>query len=465
MGLPRRLRSVLLAALLLGLAAVGGILLVRGSREGEARRALRAALKRQAAAGWGASYRDLLASVPPGLDAARQARAWAWMLEQEPTTQAMTGGYGWGWALHKGAKPPASLVAARAGFRTDARALDALLREGPCCLTSLGWLRDDAASADRVPLSRRNGGHVPNFLRLVAACGWWGSEALLAADPGAALDALDRLQTALRHPGCLFDAAVARVCAIERDRTFLVLAMRGDLQGPRLDAWLDEPAVAATLMAEGMRGDRLRIAAPLARDLAEGASVADAFGEQVRVEDWHAFLRWRVEPFLHGCEDALKLLEGELAGERVLRGNLDAARARDRLSALHDLHPPFESMHPWVVWGLIVVAASREAEHRMLRAAAALVRAAGPTGDVPPDEAAARKLLGARARLLDATPSGFALRYVRPAPERFRLDVDPTSGGSALIDAAARARLAPDDAPARTKRLLLHSNRVEVALR
>lgn len=402
-------RPVLIVLACAALLLVAGVPFLAAAHRRAARADLAAVLHRHATEGHGASFTDLAASAPP-VDGVRQMRARAWMKKPVPT-KAHGATPAWiAWRL-EGETPDAAALEAHEAFRPMAEALAALLEPGDLCLTSLGWLPADPA---RATFKERVGGFIPNLLSVRAACRFYALEASLAEDPTPALDALDRLHRSMDRPGGLIDAMIAVACDDLRDEAYVVLRLGGAVDDARLDAWLAEAPRGRRLVADALRGERLRIAAPLAQDLVAGVGVAEHVGQPTSgLDDLWA---WRIRPYFDGPHDCALFLDALLMAERQVRGQVGDAETQAALDACSELGEPFGMMLPNLV-ALRSTGASTDEMHAALRAALVLVDEARARDRVPADDGEAHRWVAAARPAI----AGDAWRYERVAADRIRV--------------------------------------------
>ena len=186
--------------LALGVVVAGmGVVAFETRRASQAQ--LRGTLAAQAEAGMGSTLDDLVAMAPP-VDLARQERAFTWMQVRRGEPSSYSRPLAEDWFLDGGATPPAGDIAWADAQGPEMEVLRTLLREGPLCLSSLGWIRLDLEKVRVMPIGRRQP-RMPHLLRLREAHRWLAFEAMCEQDPSPALEDLDRLAEALDAPRVL----------------------------------------------------------------------------------------------------------------------------------------------------------------------------------------------------------------------------------------------------------------------
>jgi len=400
-----------IAVLVVLVIGVGAVVL-GFSRRSQGQERLREVLAAQAAAGYGSSLRDLVESAPP-VDAERQERVWAWMSDRADPSISYAKQLDEAWYFEGATEASAEDSGWAKSLRPVMEELRGILREGPLCLTSLGWIRQDEKRLAARRVSERQV-RLPHLLRLREAYRWFAFEAMEADDPAPALQALDALDRALSQPGCLMDTMISVALGAMRDRAYARLALRGNLPEEHLKAWLGEPARATSWMADAWRGERLLYWAPLGHDLVAGEAVGDVLGSRGGVAGW-----------LHGAADCALYLEYLAALEGHQRGSVevdDLHRLTQRVGRLD--YSFITPGTPLAVYGMSV---SAGAEHRMIRLGVLVALASKRSGAVPDTDEVAREWLGSRAALLDAGTWEVALTYERLGEKRYRIAVDPKS--------------------------------------
>ncbi len=402
-------RPLLIILACVALLLVAGIPFVAAAHRRASQEDLAAVLRRHAADGHGASFSDLAASAPR-VDPVRQTRARAWMKKPVPTPAHGQTSAWIRWRL-EGAAPDAAALEAHEAFRPMAEELAALLEPGDLCLTSLGWLPADPALAT---FSDRVGGFIPNLLAVRAACHFYAVEASLAEDPTRALDALDRLHRALDAPGCLIDAMITIACDGMRDEAYVVLGLAGALDDARLAAWLAEVPRGRRVVADGLRGERLRFLAPLAQDLVAGGSAATHMG--MAPSDLRDVWHYRIRSYLDDAPDCAIVLEGMLAAEQLARGEARAADAKAAANACEDVGPLYQMVVPNII-ALRDMGGQDQERHHALRAALVLAEAAASAGRCPEGDGEAHRWVDRACPALDAA----AWRYEAVGEGRIRV--------------------------------------------
>jgi hypothetical protein len=306
-----------------------------------------------------------------------------------------------------------------AALRAEAAAL---LAEGPPVAGALGaWL---SGSGDPSTVS------IPseNILGVKCLADAFDLEACLAADPGAALAALDRLHDAFAHPGALLDGMIGTMVADRRDEVHVRLAHAGRLPREVADRWLAEPPVEPYRVAASLRGERLLVLGPLLEGFEKGTIQADVFasgggggsGGSLRIFDNGGE---RSAWWLHGFSAGALVLEHEARWEAALR---DGTAGPEPIAADGLRGAVVNQMDPNMA-AVCSSAYMARARHRLARLYVRVVRMAGEPEGVPADTGALRKRLGADAALLDPGPVDPALVLERPAPGlvRVRVAFDP----------------------------------------
>lgn len=400
--------------------------------EGQA--ALADVLARHEAAGYGTTFSDLAATAPP-VDRDRQLRLREWMKQPSLRSVSFSVDRDLAWRLEEGGSPALALREAHEERRADMQTLESLFEEGDLCLTSMGWLPEHPESAS---FADRAGGWIPNLLRMREAYNWYAVETAMAEDPTHALTMLQRLHESMARPGCLIDSMIAVACDATRDDAMVVLALSGRYPYAWLDAWLDEPSRSARLVADGLKGERLRLGGPLGVDLAAGRSLKEHLGAAFELGDFTELWSGHIRPWAHAASECATYLEGMVALERRVLGEIDEAELTRKLETCDDLGRPFDLMMPNRS-GMLVSASASAERHRFIRAALVLALE-GQTREGPPasqDEATAwiREL---RPHLLPAEGES-ALLYERVGVDRFRMAIDLYDDGNALRRGEAAA--------------------------
>lgn len=374
-------RPILILLALLGLGLVAGVPFIAAAHRRAAQQDLAAMLVRHDAEGLGASFVDLAAGSPP-VDPLRQVKARAWMKAGVPPQALGQGPWTLAWRID-GGEPDAKQREAHEAFRVSATEMRDLLAPGDLCLTSLGWLPPDPA---RATFSDRVGGFIPNLLGMRAVHRFFAMEACLAEDPSDALDCLDRLRVAMAAPGGLIDSMVTVACDAQRDEAYLTLALAGALPPGRRDTWLGEVPRGRPVVADGLRGERLRFAAPLAQELAAGGSAADHMGFEASSLDE---LWWgRVLPYFDGAQDCALCLEAMVLAERNVRGEVDDRTVQAAVDACAEVGTPFQMVLPNFM-SIRVCGLACDEQHAAFRAAYVLMQAIRERGRAPVDDAEA----------------------------------------------------------------------------
>ncbi|MFV1959206.1 MAG: hypothetical protein ACC662_07310, partial [Planctomycetota bacterium] len=305
-----------------------------------------------------------------------------------------------------------------------AGALETLFAEGDLCLTSLGWMPDDPGAAS---LAERLASPIPNLLRVRSAYAWFATEAALAEDPARALSMLDRLGESLARPGCLIDAMITIAGDAMRDEALLVLALAGRLSPARIDAWTEEPPRAREILADGLRGERLRFLAPLGRELLAGASLADLLGPLSNLEEGNLWTH-RLRPWVHGARECAACVDALLAVEQHLRGEIDREAMDASVAPALDVGYPFALVLP-NTRGMVRMGEANAGRHRLVRAAFRLARASADRGALPADALEARAWRREERPTRSDEDDAPRLRYVRLSADRFRVAFDTPDGG------------------------------------
>ena len=398
---------VIICCTLLVLAAIGGgYCAERRLSGGQALAEVRA----QAECPGAAAALDQLIASGPRLDPDRQARFWAWM-RVDPSRQSNEPTWlDEGWFLAGESAPPKAVLDWYESRAVRMGELRALLQEGPLCTTTLGaialereHLLTAAPSERRIP--------IPNLVTLRDAYRWFGLEAMMAADPTSALDALDALDRAQVHPGTLIDGMIWCACSGMRDRTYLRLVLRDRVPPTHLRAWLAETADAREQEVRAVRGERLLSWAYLA-DLVEEGSLPRTGFTSLNDLDW----------WLNAERKIARMGRQHLVAEAVLAGDRPASAldefAEDEDQLLYGINVP----------ALMITIVSTDTAHRLARSAASLVLAQRRSGALPKSNAEAlASVLPFRAM---STGDAYApvLRYERVEEGRFRILADTQEG-------------------------------------
>lgn len=409
--MPRRVPIIVSFVLLLSTAAVAVFgVATRSAGQKE----LAAVLAKHAAAGYGTSVADVAAMAPP-VDRDRQERLWAWMRAASPAYDVKRDH---AWWYGAGAAPSEELRKMHAAYRPTIVELEALFGEGDCCLTSLGWLPEDLETAT---FSELLGGHIPNLLRMRHVWGWYTNETALAENPDHAVAMLQRLHESTARAGCLIDSLIAVACDAMRDDAMVLLATSDRCPGERLESWLAEAPRALEIVADGIRGERLRCAAPMAQALVDGGSVADLINEKRQLEDLQGIWNHQLRPWVEAASDCAVYLEAMVAFERYVRGEVSRDERDQCFAACENVGYPFSIMMPSMSAHMAFTAYTDR--HAMVRAAVEIARTAAENGTVP--STGEEALSGLRVR----TPT---LRYFRLADDRFRVTTRPDDKGAPL---------------------------------
>jgi hypothetical protein len=423
--MPRRIPILAALALLLATTAVT---LFGVAARNAGQQALAEVLARHDAAGYGTTAVDLAAMAPP-VDRSRQARLYTWMKAEDARTATYRVVHrDPAWWRRDGVVPPDEAREAHRAFEPEIEALEALFAGGDLCLTSLGWLPEDPEAATIPELLA---GPIPNLLRMRSAWDWYSVETALAKDPSRALAMLQRLHESTARAGCLIDSMCAVACDAMRDDTMVLLATASRCSEAQLESWLAEPPRAAGLVADGIRGERLRFSAPLAHELVAGSTVADILHDMAEHEDQGDLWEHHVRPWVEGASDCAAHLEGMVALERTVRGEIPREELDLRLAACEDVGYPFSLVMPNTS-GMLDVASSSADRHVLVRAAVALARAAEERAEVPSTETEA--LVWLREERPGLLPDGdrTAFRYHRLANDRFRVTTNLDDAGDEL---------------------------------
>ncbi len=291
----------------------------------------------------------------------------------------------------------------------DMAAVAAILAEGPVELSLFGWCERDPAKLRSIDVATAVATPLPHLLPCRAWANWWSIRACLDPDPEPHLQNLDRLVTAMGHPGTLIDAMIAMACSAIRDQAHLWLATRGRLPVARLQAWAAESPEHRIWCASGWAGERCVFQEPLSRLHWGFASLAGASGNPW--DDAWAFVRmWPIQGHDSAfCASSLAVSEATLLGKPL----------------------PTIRQPPFAIMGLVatitlpnltecgVTAIESANGHRLARCAAAVAEAYRRTGSLP-------EVIPAFASAAAIDANAPALLYERLSPSRFRIGIDPT---------------------------------------
>jgi len=432
---PRRRRLRVVAIVVAVLAAVAAVpFAIRAN----GRSLLSEVRARHAAAGLGTTARDLAAILPrpnPDLQRRFDAAERALVGKLRPFTVRTEEVEEWIVGLRD--DPPPSLDAALESIRPVMEPYAAILREERLLLGNPSCLPLNEATPNlplRVLTSLSwSGVHVSR-----EAAWWLRHAALRAADPGPHLDALDGQRRASFHPASLIDAMGAVAISGDRDRAYVELALVGRLPSERAAKWLAEEPDHLRLGADGLRGERLLFTNAVADGLSDGSIGAEdvlpirrSTGSPARIMTG---LRARSDLWLHGMEDAARLMEMQADAEvrlRGLPGTLDPATA----------HSWTEDSRPWTLLGGGGVYQSAQGylysyrgsafdgrtTHRMARLVVRTLAFRTEQGRLPASERELRAWLGAAAASMDLGHLDLRIRYENPAAGVLRLAPDMTS--------------------------------------
>lgn len=391
---------------------------------------------------------DYFVTKAPPIDRAAQAAwdGWATSFVSTPSTSARLSGArsasqilsnslpkhrpAWGaWVTGHGPLPDAvpELIA-----NAEKGLLPALiaLRSGKLVLSSFDW-----AGKPLTPSwwhVSPPGGHSlrgPNWSTEPVLAEWLHHHAVLSDDPTQDLADLDTLHTDLARPAIPQDAHVAITVARVRDQTYLELAIRDRLPTSARERWLVETNRAVEIAGDGLLGERIiapshfttYIDTGLVRflDTQIGSWWSWRSPGQCAQLTWMWATGWDSLPQIAAFTDqAAACLRGDTSAPFP---DLDKLKADLPWFGRYSLAPKLELQLRY----LIDLAIAQEANHREARLAVRIL-ALSHDGGLPADQA---EML---ARMGDAQTSlvrqnRLTLRYERPAPDRFRLVVDPVS--------------------------------------
>lgn len=258
---------------------------------------------------------------------------------------------------------------------------------------------------------------------------WLHHHAVLSDDPSQDLADLDALHRALDRPAIAHDAQVAITVARIRDRTYLALAIRDRLPAAARERWLEEASRAVELAGDSLLGERIttpnEIATLIDRGLIRflnthiGNWWSWSSPGQCATLTWIWATGWdslpQIASFTGQAAASLRSDPpvpfpdfAELKADLSWFGRFNLAPKMEFLFS-HTLRPSLE----------------QEAGHRQAQLAVrilALMRSSG----LPTDQADLLARVGDAQALL-VRQNRFTLRYERPAPDRFRLVIDPAS--------------------------------------
>lgn len=322
----------------------------------------------------------------------------------------------------------------------------AALRTGKLVLSTFGWAAEDLAPGRRGTLPYAGFLRGPNELITRGLAEWLRHHAVLSNDPTQDLSDLDALQTALARPATAYNAMIANGIAHLRDLTYLELAIRNQLPATAGERWLREVSRSLEMVGDGLLGDRILSADMYTVGFDVG--LIRFMGNHINSSGgwrWSQLGDVAAMPWVWATTwDDLPLMTtytGQMAAS--LRDESSApcpsfAAFRNSLTLYgrYSTAPKMEFLSYYAI-----EAAEQEAGHRQARLAVRILALFRDSG-LPTDQADLLARLGDAQALL-VRQNRFTLRYERPAPDRFRLVIDPASPSPDFDD--------PRNMPARTK--------------
>ncbi|MGE0193004.1 MAG: hypothetical protein AB7T63_13290 [Planctomycetota bacterium] len=382
----------------------------------------------------------------PALDQALQERLWRLIRSDEPWSTGHAASPDDDWYLSGEESPPASFASEHERLRPAMTDLTEILATDRACLTSIGWI-------DRGPQRGRavlQGWRLRNasWPMLRAAAHWYAHEALCADEPTLALSRLRQLCVALSHPGTVRDRVGSALVGWVRDRTHLMMLLRGRIASDLVEAWLSEPCREIEVLAQGVRLERALYATTVGEDL-----------ERERHLDWSEDidLEERVRLWWQGKGEVAAWLELCDAFEAYLRGADSAEHVRSLEADVHARNgSPLVMRHYHAA--LLDEALLGNARHRLARTAGRVLQLHRQRGRLPADATELRKWMAGGASLLDHGTLELAVTYERLSESAFRVRVDPDTPTPDLLPASAMDRVREEQGqrPMRTGALRWH---------
>jgi len=405
-------------------------------------------LHEQAARGLIVSVEELLESFPT-YDKDRQRRVLAW-LETRPETAPFHGGTSHPEALFLAHHLPAveawlkahsehveplerkaTLAAEQLpAFESRARQLLGFLREGPVHVSELALARraqDELADA-RKPLPEWD---VETWKDCYSALWWLGSAAVAGEGRPELLRDFDLVLAGRRYAWSHTDHTYSGLRHL-RDRAYCLMAVAGVLQPQDVLRWADETDEGPEQLVSAIRVRRVIYWTRGARSLLAGRAFDDVF---------HPFdTRTKAAGWIDGYSIAADVVR--LAGlfERLVSGELETARfASEYRAASFGLASKPKGSLLWFpslrFFGHeLENQVIRSARHRLVRAGTLLALACRAQGRVPRDQAEARRWLGVREHLMDASRWSPGLELMPRADGCLVLGVRPHGEAGILRD-------------------------------
>jgi hypothetical protein len=297
------------------------------------------------------------------------------------------------------------------------------LRTGRLVLSTFGWAKEDFVPGRSGGFPRRS----PNYFTVWSLSEWLRHHAVLGDDPTQDLADLDALHNALAKPATLRDTDITIAHGYIRDRAYLELALQDRLPIAMRDRWLAEPCHYVEMIGDALISERIQLVTSYANRLTLtctdfiDANVRSSGGWQwshannIVIAPWLWVVGWDDLPpiadFLH---HAATRLRGE-HHEPVLD-------ARTFEAHLHGISPYLAIPYRLNFAGEAV---RKDAFHRQIRLAVRVLTLMR-SGGLPADQADLLTRLG-DPNALHAGVDRRTLLYERPAPDRFRLAIDPAS--------------------------------------
>jgi hypothetical protein len=353
------------------------------------------------------------------------------------------------WVTGVRAQPPENT---RAELGKAERLIDAgraLLHRGPLNINSLAWM---ARNHPAKPLEAYEASwvHMPNLLSLRYLAEWLHHDALVSGHPDDDLDDLDRLLQDQCRPASLMDAMMMNVVADIRDKTYGELEVMRLLSEKSRMRWFANGPDLSELFSDGFQGERI---------LATGAMadrVSGSIWRFVRSDEYsgipHALHDWIFGYYecanAADAEDQFALRLHHVAGRAPLVADIRNARAA---GIINHVYP-----------NIALIALLSDAGHRMSRVAMSILTLLDSGGTLPNTQAQLQ-ILSDVSRDLNPGGDHFRIEYERPAGDRFRLTLDPSSPVPDFIDAERYAEWAAHtQGPANRYPLTWISSEIEV---
>lgn len=304
------------------------------------------------------------------------------------------------------------------------------VRSGTLVLSRFGWANEPSTPSwppgNPVPFIYTL--RAPYMTNAPLLAEWLHHHAVLSDDPTQDLVDLDALHRALSRPAVAQDAQVAITIARIRDRTYLALAIRDRLPAIARERWLAETSHAVERAGDSLLGERIITTEEIAARIDCGL---------VRFLTTHIYWRSWSSPgqcarftwiWATGWDSLPQFATFTDQAATSLRGD-PRVPFPDFSKFTNDL-PWFDSFHiamrlEYLLSQTLRSALEQEAGHRQAQLAVRIL-ALPRDGGLPADQAELLTRVGDAQAQLTAR-NRLSLRYERPAPDRFRLVVDPAS--------------------------------------